>query len=94
MVPKGTVPQRGAANCRLTRPISSMADAVTSPVSAAACSGTSSVRLEQLVAAAQSKDWQKRRLPPPPLRLSCAPVRLTSQGLDTASTYEAIRVAL
>ena len=39
MVPRGTIPRRAAANCRLTRPISSMADAVPSPVSAAACSG-------------------------------------------------------
>eukprot|EP01043_Picozoa_sp_COSAG02_P039819 COSAG02_NODE_3172_length_7230_cov_8.725004_5_plen_91_part_00 len=90
MVPKGTIPQRTAANCRLTRPISSMADAVTSPVSAAACLGTSSVRLEQLVAAAQSKDWQKPRLPPPPPWVSCAPVRLTSRELGAASTHEAI----
>ena len=39
MVPRGTIPQRAAANCRLTRPISTMADAVPSLVSAAACSG-------------------------------------------------------
>ena len=39
MAPRGTIPQRAAANCRLTRPISTMADAVPSPVSAAACSG-------------------------------------------------------
>ena len=39
MAPRGTIPQRAAANCRLTRPISTMADVVPSPVSAAACSG-------------------------------------------------------
>ena len=39
MVPRGTIPRRVAANCRLTRPISTMADAVPSLVSAAACSG-------------------------------------------------------
>ena len=60
MVPKGTVPQRGAANCRLTRPISSTVDAVPSPVSAAACSGVSSVRLEPLVAAPSQKTGEQR----------------------------------
>ena len=55
MVPRGTIPRRAAANCRLTRPISSMADAVPSPVSAAACSGVISVRLELLAATTQSK---------------------------------------
>ena len=84
MVPRGTIPRRAAANCRLTRPISSMADAVPSPVSAAACSGVISVRLELLVAAAQSKDWQKRRLPPPPPWVSYACNPQTTQGLAAA----------
>ena len=84
MVPKGTIPQRAAANCRLTRPISSMADSVPSPVSAAACSDASSVRLEQLAAAAQSKDWQKRRLPQSPPWVSCASGARTTRGLAAA----------
>jgi len=84
MVPRGTIPRRAAANCRLTRPISSMADAVPSPGSAAACSGVISVRLELLAATAQSKDWQKRRLPPPPPWVSCASGHRTTQGLAAA----------
>ena len=94
MVPKGTIPQRAAANCRLTRPISSMADSVPSPVSAAACSDASSVRLEQLAAAAQSKDWQKRRLPHPPHLQSCVPVGRTTQQLGVTHTHEAMQTAL
>ena len=84
MVPKGTIPQRAAANCRLTRPISSMADSVPSPVSAAACSDASSVRLEQLVATTRSKDWQERLLPPPPPWVSCASGGQTIRRLAAA----------
>ena len=94
MVPKGTVSQRTAANCRSTCHISIMADILPSLVSAAGCLGASSVRLEQLAAAAQSKDWQTPRLPPPPLRLSCAPVPSAIQGLDAALAHEAISNAL
>ena len=90
MVPKGTIPWRAAANCRSTRPISSMTDAMPSPGSAAACSGVISVRLKPLVAAAQSKDWHKCRVPQPPPWLSCAPVLSTTRELDAASTHEAI----
>ena len=64
MVPKGTVLQRTAANCRLTHHVSAMADVLTSPVSTAACLGASGGRLEPLAAAAQSKDWQKKSLAP------------------------------
>ena len=81
MVPRGTISWRAAANCRLTRPISTMADVVPSPVSAAARSGVISVRLEPLVAAAQSKDWQKRRLPPPPPWVSYASGGQTTRSL-------------
>ena len=84
MVPRGTIPWRVVANCRLTHPISSMVDAVPSPVSAAACSGVISVRLELLAATAQSKDWQKRRLPPPPPWVSCASGHRTTRGLAAA----------
>ena len=90
MVPRGTIPQRAAANCRLTRPISTMADVVIPSKLPTEQPIVSSVRLEPLAAAAQSKDWQKRRLPPPPLRVSCASGARTTQGLAAAWTHVAI----
>ena len=84
MVPKGTVLQRTAANCRLTHHVSAMADVLTSPVSTAACLGASGGRFEPLAAAAQSKDWQKRRLPQSPPWVSCASGAQTTRGLAAA----------
>jgi hypothetical protein len=44
----------------------------------------SAVRLEQLVAPAQSKDWQKHLLPQPPPWVSCAWSPRTTRGLAAA----------
>ena len=90
MVPKGTVPQQAATNCRLTRHISTMPDALTSPVSTAARLGASSLRLEPLVATSQPKDWQKWRLPHPPHLPFCVPGDQTTQRLGVAYTYDAM----
>jgi hypothetical protein len=90
MVPKGTIPQRTAANCRLTRPISSMADVVMPSKLPAVQPIASSVRLEPLAAAAQSKDWQKRRVPQPPPWVSYASGARTTRRLATAYRYETI----
>jgi hypothetical protein len=84
MAPKGAGPRQAVANRRLTRPISSMADALLPPVSVAACSGVIAVRLEQLAAPAQSKDWQKHLLPQPPLWVSCGSGDQTTPGLAAA----------
>jgi hypothetical protein len=94
MAPKGTIPQRAAANCRLTRPISSMADAVPSPVSAAACSGASKRAPRATGGCRQSKDWEQPRLPHPPYLQSCVPVGRTTQQLGVTHTYEAMQTAL
>eukprot|EP01043_Picozoa_sp_COSAG02_P105539 COSAG02_NODE_41529_length_393_cov_1.411565_1_plen_115_part_10 len=42
------------------------------------------LRLEQLVAAAQSKDWHKHLLPQPPPWVSCASGHRTTRGLAAA----------
>ena len=84
LAPKGTIPQRTAANCRLTRPISTMADVVMPSKLPAVQPIVSSVRLEPLVAPAQSKEWQKRRVPQPPPWVSYASGPQTTRRLAAA----------
>ena len=78
----------------MTRPISSMADAVPSPVSAAACSGASKRAPRATGGCRQSKDWEQPRLPHPPHLQSCVPVGRTTQQLGVTHTHEAMQTAL
>ena len=90
MVPRGTASQQTATNHRSIRPISIMPDAVPPSKLPAVQPIASSMRLEPLAAAAQSKDWQKRRVPQPPPWVSYASGARTTRRLATAYRYETI----